>query len=247
MPNSEYQRFDQIFRKAVQKSRDRTRFDSECREAMKGKSRDEAREILIEQYRRIGEEPLGQPLLDRKLDMLIAPTSPTSRINDVVDGISSLIGAGVRLKKMLQGPTEEDLRSHRKADLHVNPDWHHMSRVDLVDDVQAWLGEVEVSGFVAFRDMSAISVFIEASAPRADGGVLRVLVGERQAGVIADSDSDVHWEVVQQDHTDGMATIGTLALRTRDNDGLWRLDLGAPDRVNPRIRFEGFPQDEPDD
>jgi hypothetical protein len=247
LPYGEYQRFDQILRKAVQKSHDRAKFDSECRAAMKGKSRDEAREILIEQYRRIGEQPLGQPLLDRKLDMLITPTSPTSRVNDLVDGIGSLVGAGFRLKKLFQGPTDEDLRFRHKADLHAMPDWHRMSRVNLVEDAQSWLGEIEVSGLVAFRDMSAIAVIIEATAPRTDGGILRVLVGERQAGVIPDSESDVYWEVVQRDHTDLPATMATLALRTRADDGLWRLDLGAPDRVRPRLRFEDFPQDEPDE
>ena len=179
MSNGEYQRFDQILRRTIQKSRDRSKFDTECRAAMRGKSRDEAREILIEHYRRIGEQPLGQPLLDRKLDMLIAPTSPTSRISDVVDGLASVVGAGVRFKKILHGPTDEDLTSHRKSDLFVTPDWHHTCRVDLVDGVQSWLGEVQVTGLVAFRDMSSIAIRIEATARRAEGGELRVLVRDQ--------------------------------------------------------------------
>lgn len=247
LPDGEYRRFDQILRRAVQKSRDRARFDAQCRVAMKGKTRDEAREILIDRYRRIGEQPLGQPLLDRKLEMLIAPTSPASRINDLVDGIGSLVSAGVRLKKMFQGSSDDGSSARRQADCHVMPDWHHTCRVDLVDDAESWLGAVEVSGLVAFRDMGAIAVIIEAAAPRAGGGDLRVLVGERLAGVIPDAEADAYWEVVGRDHAELPVTMATLALRTRDRDGLWRLDLGAPGRVRPRLPFEDLPPDEQED
>ncbi len=244
MPNGEYLRFDQILWRAIQKSRDRLKFDTECREAMKDKTRAEARAILIEQYRRIGEQPLGQPLLDRKLDMLIAPVSASSRISDVVDGVSTLVGAGVRLRKILQGPTEEDLRSHRKSDLHVTPDWHHTCRVAVTADAESWLGEVDVTGLIAFRDMSAIAITIEASDPRVEGGELRAFVDDRLAGTITDSDSEPFWAVIEGDATDILATLGTYALRTQDG-GQWRLDVGVPERVRRHFPFDDEPQGDP--
>ncbi len=178
--------------------------------------------------------------------MLVAPTSVGGRISDVVDSISTLTGAAARFKKILQGPTEEDLRSHRKIDVYVSPDWHHTCRVALVDDAQPWLDETEVAGIVAFRDMSAIAITIEATAPRSRGGELGVLVGDRRVVVIPDSDADAYWEVVQPLPPDAPDTVGTQALRTRDDRGQWRLDLGAPETPRRRPRFEDVPRERPD-
>jgi hypothetical protein len=212
---------------------------------MRDKSRDEAREILIEQYGRIGEQPPGQPLLDRKLDMLIAPTTAASRISDVVDSVSTLVGAGAHLKKIFQDPNEDDLEGHRRVDVFVSPNWHKTCQVALDDDAQSRLDETEVPGILAFRDMSGIAVTIKASVPRAQAGELEVLVGERRVGAISDSDSDPYWEVIEDD-PQPETTVATQALRTRDSDGAWRLDLGAPERMMQRPRFEDFPQDGPD-
>ena len=245
MPNDEYQRFDQILGRAIRKSRERARFDAQCREAMRDKLRDEAREILIEQYGQIGEEPPGQPLLDRKLDMLIAPGSAAKRVSDLVDSVSTLVGVSAHVKKIFQGPTEEDMRTLRKTDVFASPNWSHTIKVQLDDDAQSRLGESEAPGIVTFRDMSGIAVTIKATLPRAEGGVLEVIVGNRRVGTVADSDSDPYWKVIDED-PQPETTIGTQALRTRDSDGDWRLDLGAPDKVRRPPRFEDFPQDSPE-
>jgi hypothetical protein len=244
LPNDEYQRFDQILGRAIRKGRDRARFDAQCREAMRDKSRDEAREILIGQYGRIGEQPPGQPLLDRKLDMLITPASAATRVSDIVDSVSTLVGVTAHIKKIFQGPTAEDMRL-RKPDVFASPNWSHTIKVALDHDAQSSLGESEAPGIVAFRDMSGIAVTIKATLPRAEGGVLEVLVGNRRIGTVADSDSDPYWESIEED-PQPETTIGIQALRTRDSDGDWRLDLGAPDKVRRRPRFEDFPEDDPE-
>jgi hypothetical protein len=245
LPDGEYQRFDQVLIRAIRKSRDRAKLDAHCREAMKDKPRDEAREILIEEYGRVGEQPPGQPLLDRKLDMLIAPTSAASRTRDVVGSVSTLVGVGAYFKKILQGPNQDDLGSHRKADVFASPNWHHTCQVVLDDDAQSRLGETEAPGIVAFRDMSGIAVTIKATARRAQGGELGVLVGNCRVGAISDSGSVPYWEVIQDDPQPEV-TVATQALRTRDGNGDWRLDLGAPQRIMRRPGFEDFPQEGPD-
>lgn len=246
LPNGEYQRFDQILGRSIRRGRERVAFDARCREAMRGKSRDEAREILVNQYERIGEEPPGQPLLDRKLDMLIAPVSASRRMSDVVDSVSTLIGLGAHVKKIFQGPNEDDLAAFQRVDVFAKPNWHHTCQVALDDDAQLRLGETEELGSVAFRDMSAIAVTIKGTMPRDRGGVLEVLVGDRRVGAISDSDSDPYWEVIHHD-PQPETTIATQALRTRDGNGNWRLDLGAPEGLRRRLRFEDFPQGGPDD
>lgn len=246
MPNDEYQRFDQILGRAIRKSRNRAKFDAQCREAMKDKSRDEAREILVEQYGRIGEQPPGQPLLDRKLDMLIAPSTTATRVSDILDSVSALVGVSAHIKKIFQGPTDDDMERLRKADVFAKPNWSRTCRVALDDGAQPRLGETEAPASVSFRDMGGIAVTIKAAAPRADGGVLEVLVREVRVGAIADSDSDPYWEVIEDDPQPD-TTIATQALRTRDSDGGWRLDLGAPERIIRRPRFEDFPTDGPDE
>jgi hypothetical protein len=149
------------------------------------------------------------------------------------------------VKKIFQGPTEDDLGALRKVDVFVSPNWHKTCQVALDDDAQSRLDETEVPGIVAFRDMSGIAVTIKATVPRDRGGELEVLVGDRRVGAIADSESDPYWEVIQGDPQPD-TTVATQALRTRDSNGDWRLDLGAPDRIRRRPRFEDFPQDGPD-
>jgi len=246
LPNDEYQRFDQILGRAIRKSRNRARFDAQCREAMKDKSRDEAREILIEHYGRIGEQPPGQPLLDRKLDMLIAPVTAATRVSDILDSVSALAGMTAHVKKIFQAPTHDDMAKLRKADVFAKPNWNRTCRVDLDDGAQSKLDETGAAASVSFRDMSGIAVTIRAAAPRADGGELEVLVGEVRVGAIADSDSDPYWDVIEDDPQPD-TTIATQALRTRESNADWRLDLGAPERIIRRPRFEDFSPDSPDE
>ena len=68
-----------------------------------GEPRDEAREIMVEEYRKVGKEPPGQPILDRRVDMLLAPRTPVSRVTDLVEGVSVLVGAATRFKKLFDG------------------------------------------------------------------------------------------------------------------------------------------------
>jgi hypothetical protein len=239
LPEDDHLRFDQILRRVVEKSREGARFNAECRAAIKGRPRDEARAILVEQYERFGRQPLGQPLLDRKLDMLLTPSTVSSRVSDVVDSTSTLIGAGIRLKRMFQNSTHDDPIQHQEADLHVMPDLHQTVPVTLTDDAQSWLGQVELTGLFAFRDISMIAVTIEPSAARDDGGTLHVLVNGRLAGVLPDADSSRYWEVIQRGPSNALATLSSYGLRSRDEQDLWRLDMGLPKTVRPTYPFNG--------
>lgn len=231
-------RFDQILRQAAGKARERKRFDAVCREAIRGKSRDEAREIIIEEYRKVGKQPPGQPILDRRVDILLAPRTPESAVTGLVEGVSMLVGAATRFKRMLQDSSVIDEQVRHRPDLFLKPDWHRTCRVDLVDDAQSWIGVVPLTGILSFRDISMIMVNVQATAPQDEGGALLVKVGERTVGSVAGAGSEPLWEVLEVKIGDEFPVGSTSALRTQDSDGLWRLDLGAPEEVRHWPQFD---------
>ena len=231
----------QVLRQAIGRTHERRKLDAACREAVRGKSRDEAREIVIEEYRRIGEEPPGQPILDRRVDMLLAPPNPVSRATDAVEAVSVLVGVASRFKELLDTAADSEKLARHRSDLFLKPDWHRTGRVELVDDAQSWVGDVPLTGLISYRDLSLIKVRIQASASRDEGGVLMVKVGERTVGTAEEVGSDPLWEVLEV-KIGGEFLIGsTAALRTQDSDGLWRLDLGAPEEVRHWPRFDDWP------
>jgi hypothetical protein len=228
MPSAEPPPFGRTLRQAVEKTRERRKFDATCREAIRGKSRDEAREIMVEEYRKVGQEPPGQPLLDRRVDLLLAPRTQANGVSDFVEAASLLVGAATRFKKLLQDASDDNGVVRHHSDLYLKGDWHHTSQVELVDGAQSWIGDLPITGLISYRDLSLIDVNVQASASKNDGGVVKVKVGERPVGVLSKSDSDPFWEVLEV-KVGGKFPVGsTAALRSQDPDGLWRLDLGAP-------------------
>ena len=143
----------------------RRKFDAVCRQAIQGRVPDEAREIMVEEYRKVGQEPPGQPILDRRVDMLLAPRAPVNGVTDLVEGVSLFVGAATRFKKLLEGPTDSERQDMHRSDLFLKPDWHHTCQVELVDDAQSWIGDVPLTGLISYRDLSLITVNVQATAP----------------------------------------------------------------------------------
>jgi hypothetical protein len=231
MPSAEPPPFGRMLRQAFERTRERRKFDAVCREAIRGKSRDKAREIMVEQYRKAGQEPPGQPLLDRRVDQLLAPRTPVNGVSDLVEAASVLVGAATRLKKLLQDASDDNGVVRHHSDLYLKGDWHHTSQVELVDGAQSWIGDLPITGLISYRDLSMIDVNVQASASKNEGGVVMVKVGERLVGVLSESGADPFWEVLEVGVGDGFPVGSTVALRSQDPDGLWRLDLGAPEDV----------------
>jgi hypothetical protein len=198
---------------------------------------------MIEEYRKVGKEPPGQPILDRRVDMLLAPRTPESVVTGLVEGVSLLVGAATRFKKMLQDSSTIADQVQHPADLFLKPDWHHTCQVELVDGAQSWIGEVSLAGFLSYRDISMIRVNIQATAPHDEGGILVVRVGDRTVGTAADAGSKPLWDVLQVRMGEEFPVGSTAALRTQDSDGLWRLDLGAPEEVRHWPRFDDLQDD----
>jgi hypothetical protein len=233
-------------RKSIEKTRLRKKIDAACRQAMAGKTRDEARVILVEQYREHGEEPPGQPLLDARLDFLRRPTSTADTAKDWADGVAAVVGFGRGLKKVLTDEHPGDDEPH--ADLMIIPDWNHTARVELVDDAETWLGEIE-GGLVRFRDVTTVNVDLQATGAREAGGRIVVSNHDRRVGLVAEENIDELWSVLGLEGTEGFPVASTHALRTRDTQtGLWRLDLGMPKSTHHRgAPFGVVLDDEADD
>jgi hypothetical protein len=247
MPAAEPPPFGRILRQAVEKTSERRKFDAICQEAVRGKSREEARDIMVEEYRKTGQEPPGQPLLDRRVDLLLTPRTPVNGVSDVVKAASLLVGAAIRFKKLLQDASASDGAVRHHTDLYLKGDWHHTCQVELVENAQSWIGDLPITGLISYRDLSLIGVNVQATASKNEGGVLKVKVGERPAGVLSKSGSDPFWEVLEVKVGDEFPVGSTMALRSQDPDGLWRLDLGAPEDVRKWLRFYNPQQGDGDD
>lgn len=228
MPSAEPPPFGRMLLQAVEKTRGRRKFDAICREAIRGKSRDEAREITVEEYRKAGQKPPGQPLLDRRVDLLLAPRSSVNGISDIAEVASLMVGAATRFKKLLEDASDDSRAVSHHSDLYLKGDWHHTSQVELVDGAQSWIGDLPITGLISYRDLSMIDINVQTSASKNEGGVMKVKVGERPVGLLSEPGSDPFWEVLE-DKIGGRFAVGsTTALGSKDPDGLWRLDLGAP-------------------
>ena len=195
---------------------------------------------MVAEYRKVGKEPPGQPILDRRVDMLLAPRTPVSRVTDLVEGVSVLVGAASRFKKLFDGASDNDKVVKHHSDLFLKPDWHHTCQVELVDDAQSWIGDVPLTGLISYRDLSLVIVNVQATSTRDQGGVLIVKVGERTVGTAEEVGSEPLWEVLEVTIGDEFPVGTTAALRTQDSDGLWRLDLGAPEEVRHWPRFDDW-------
>jgi hypothetical protein len=237
-------RLGQILRKSIRESRDRSRFDAAARRAMAGKSRDEAREILIGQFRREGKEIPGEPFLDMRLDLLLAPNTPVERAKLHIDAVGTLIRAGGRLKGLVTDPDSHSMyRSW--SDIFIEPDWTDSHRVLLDENVQDWIGDVPITGLVDFRDLSVVGMLLEASGERDAGGQIVALVDGRRAGVLHDLGSEPFWELMASGPGPSAKRASTMGVRTKDSQGLWRLDVGGvksvrylPRRPSPEDRVD---------
>ncbi len=202
---------------------------------------------MVEEYRKTGQEPPGQPLLDRRVDLLLAPRAPVNGVSDFVEAVSLLVGAATRFKKLLQDASDSDGAVRHHSDLYLKGDWHHTCQVDLVDNAQSWIGGLPITGLISYRDLSIIDVRVQATASQNEGGVLEVKVGERPVGVLSESGSDLFWEVLGVKVGDEFLVGSTVALRSQEPDGLWRLDLGAPEDVRKWLQFDDPQEGDGDD
>jgi hypothetical protein len=111
----------------------------------------------------------------------------------------------------------------------MGSDWSDTHRVLLDDDAQDWIGDARVV-LVDFRNLSPVSAVLQASGERSTGGQIVVLIDGR-AGVLDDADSDPFWELLTSGRDPSANRAATMVFRSKDTDGLWRLDVGGPKNV----------------
>jgi hypothetical protein len=213
----------------MRKQRERSQFDDAARKVMAGKSRDEAREILIEQFRREDQEIPGGPLLEMRLDLLLAPDTPSEKVRLYIDSVGALARAGGRLKDLFTGEDSGSVNMP-PGNILMGPDWSDANRVLLDDDAQDWIGDARVV-VVDFRNLSPVSAVLQASGERSTGGQIVVLIDGRRAGVLDDADSGPFWELLTSGPDPSGNRAVTTVFRSKDSDGLWRLDVGGPKNV----------------
>ena len=223
--------FAKVIGDAAKKTRDRRVLYAAVRRQSQGRTRDEAREILIRETRRAGGEPMGQPFLDRQLDTILASDSPAERARQLVDGIGTLVKAGTHLVDTFRSTGDDHPDAADRPDVWFAGDLHRPCRVVLADGVGDWIGEVPSVGSISYRDLSSVRVELTPTAPRADGGEITVTVDGRAAGILDPEHAEPFWDLWDGRAAEPGDVAGTAAFRSSDRDGTWRLDVGAPERI----------------
>jgi hypothetical protein len=230
--------FSKVIADAVKKAHNRKALYAIVRRESQGKTRDEAREILVSETRRAGGEPIGQPFLDRQLDVILTSDSPVEKARQFVDGMGAVFKVGANLVNTIRSTGNDHPDFADRPDISFRGDRHFLCQVLLADGVEDWIGELPSVGSISYRDLGFVRVKLTRTAPRAVGAEIAITVNGRRAGVLDPAHSEPFWDLWDADGVEPDDVAGTVAFRTLDVDGTWRLDVGAPENIRRSIRWQ---------
>jgi hypothetical protein len=219
-----------------QRSRERTHASREIRAAVRaraqGRTRDEARAILIEEMGAHGQDIPAQPWLDVRLDGVLAGDGPKDRAQATVEAVSVLGEIGLRMIRLLKTHASDDADTtesgQRSGFLKV--DRSRSVEIDLDDDAQTWIGQVDNDTVFKFRDVGSMRLDLHLST---DGTVV-AYIGERRVGVVGTTDAEIFRPCFSLfgKPTQILWTSGT---RYKTPDGRWHLYVNLPDEHFARL------------
>lgn len=230
--------FLKVIGDAVKKSHDRSELYAVVHRELQGKTRDEAREILIRETRRVGGEPMGQPFLDRQLDTILAPDTPVEKARQYVDGIGTAVNAGTYFVNVLRSPGADHADFTDRPDVQFTGDLHRPCQVLLSDGVEDWIGTIPSVGSISYRDLSSIKVKLTCSPRRVDGGEITATVDGRKVGILDPGHAEPFGDLLEGKGSEPGDVAGAGAIRSLDQDGIWRLDLGAPQKIIRSLKWQ---------
>jgi hypothetical protein len=213
-------------RRSVERSRASQQIRVAVRSGAQGKTRDEARQLLIDELRSRGQEIPAQPWLDARLDGILAIGSRSDQVKITVDVISSVGEMGLKMFKKYQDRSREDGDRAGEVGLSNFPipwDKRQSVEVALDDDAQDWIGALDEEMLLKFRQIGALNLKLSLAA---DGTVV-VNVGDRRAGILPEVGAAAFrpffsW-LSNDDHP--LRVHGT---RYQSPDGHWHLYVNQP-------------------
>jgi hypothetical protein len=167
-------------RRSVERTRASQQIRVAVRSGAQGKTRDEARQLLIDELRFRGQDIPAQPWLDARLDGIL---TNEGQVKTTVEVINSVGGMGLKMFKRYKNRSREDPGPGDVEGLRNFPipwDKRQSVEVALDRDAQDWIGALDEEMLLKFRQVGALTLKLSLAA---DGTVV-VNVADRRAGIL---------------------------------------------------------------
>jgi hypothetical protein len=218
--------FFEMARRSVERSRASQKIRAAVRSGAQGKTRDEARQLLIDELRSRGQELPAQPWLDAWLDGILANDGRSDQVKTSVEVINSVGKMGLKMFKRYQDRSREGPGAAGVKGLRNFPipwDKRQSVEVALDHDAQDWIGALNEEMLLKFRQVGALTLELSLAA---DGSVV-VNVGDRRAGMLPEVGAEAFrplfsW-LSNDDHP--LRVHGT---RYQSPEGHWHLYINMP-------------------
>jgi hypothetical protein len=224
------QSFFELLKQSTARRRIWREIHAAVRSRAQGRSRDEAREILVEEIRSRGQEVPPQPLLDVRLDAILANDSPGDRAKMTMEAVSALGEMGLKLGKMFRAHKAEDSTDPGFDGSWVPQDRKKSVEIELDDDAQSWIGQVDEESSFSFRHFGMLRLQLHLSS---DGSVV-AHVGDRRVGILNDADAETFrpcFSSFGREHH----ILFAAGNRYRTPEGLWRVYVYPPEERYRRL------------
>lgn len=199
--------------------------DEAVRAKSAGKSRDQVRQLLIEEIGARGLRMPIEPMLEMRLDWIYIGGNPVEKARAIAEATVAVASVPFRFKRMLDRVTQPP-DSHDGGSRLVRPDFRATVEVSLAADAQQHLSQAESLSILAMRRATSIRVAL-----RVEPGDLpphvAVYLAEHYIGQIPPEHSAPFLAELDRAN-DTNTTPVFLALRTRSVEQGWRLDLWKP-------------------
>jgi hypothetical protein len=213
-------------KQAVEKSRVDRQIETNVRAGARGKSREEARKLLVDELQAHCEDVPPQPMLDVKLDAILASGSPLGRVQVTAQALKALGQSGAQLLKIFR---DQDGGETGGADAQgrwffpIPGDQRRTAEVELTDGVQEWLGHLEEEVTWEFWGMSHVHLELHPGV----GDTLEVRVADRRVGVLVGPETEEFRPLLSLlgDRGEMLTTTG---YRYHAPDGRWHIYVHLP-------------------
>jgi hypothetical protein len=199
--------------------------DEAVRSKSEGKSRDEVRQLLVDEIDARGLRMPIEPMLEMRLDWIYVGGNPVEKARVIAEAAVAVVGVPFRFKRMLdrvtQAPDSPSGGSHL-----VRTDPRATVQVSLAADAQQHLSQAESVSIFAMHRATSIRVTLRVKGRGKQSRVAVYLADYCIGEIPPDHSGPFLAELDRANHKN--ITPVFLALRTRSVEHGWRLDLWKP-------------------
>jgi hypothetical protein len=213
------------FRAARERRKTWEAVDEAVRAKSAGKSRDQVRQLLVDEIDARGLRMPIEPMLEMRLDWIYVGGNPVEKARLVAEAAVAVVGVPFRFKRMLDRVTQTP-DSHNGGRRLVRIDPRATIEVSLAADAQQHVSQAESLSIFAMRSATSIRVTLRVEDADEEPRVA-VYVADERIGEIPREHSAPFLAELDRASRKNITPV-FLALRTRSVDHGWRLDLWKP-------------------